>query len=143
MSSLDSTQLPARAFLEHLLGLSLRDEIAQEITAWLRANPPAVTLPEIIARVDDALAGWYAALGDPRPLEARREQLVQDAQQVFGEGRGVLGTRAWLLEWLETPSGQLHGGRPRDLLETQQGFERLKEMLRADDPDSQGARDDD
>lgn len=134
MATLDTTQLPARAFLEHLLECGSREEMRAEVTAWLRANAPVRTQAEIAARVDDVLAGWYAVYGDPRPREARREELVRVAEGMAGPSRAPLGARVWVFEWLETPNARLEGRRPNELLDTPEGLERLKELLRAGGP---------
>lgn len=134
MTALDTTQLPARAFLEHLLECGSGEKMRAEVTAWLRANPAGPTPAEIAARVDDVLAGWYAVYGDPRPREARQEELVRVAEGMAGPARAPLGARVWAFEWLKTPNARLEGRRPNELLDMPEGLERLKELLRAEGP---------
>ena len=141
MTALDITTLPVRAFLEHLLECGSREEVRDEIIAWLRANPRLPTPAEITARVDDVLAGWYAVYGDPRPREARQEELVRAAEGMAGPSRAPLGARVWAFEWLQTPNARLEGRRPNELLDTPEGLERLKELLSVDVAGMRNAQD--
>lgn len=104
-------------------------------------HPAPPTEAEIAARVDDLLAGRHDVYGDPRPREARQEELVRVAETMAGPAREPLGARVWTFEWLETPNARLEGRRPNELLDTPEGLERLKELLRTDDPDARDTRD--
>jgi hypothetical protein len=129
MAALDTTQLSARELLERLLRFTSLDEVRAEISAWLNAHPAPKTEAEIAAWVDDVLAGWYAAYGDPRPRQARRAELVRIAESMSDPTRDPLVTRVWVFEWLETPHAQLGGRTPDELLDTPEEFERLKALL--------------
>jgi len=129
MTACDTTKLTARDLLKHLLSCNSRDEILAEITLWLSVNPAPRTEAEITARVDDALAGWYAAYGDPRPRAARRQEVMLLAERMIQEPCPPLGARVWALEWLETPNPNLGGRIPDELLDTQEEFEQLKALL--------------
>jgi hypothetical protein len=139
MTALDTTKLPARELLERLLGCTSLDEIHAEIKAWLSANPPPRTEAEIAAWVDDVLAGWYAAYGDPRPRQARRADLLRFSESIIDPARDPLVARVSVFEWLETPNPRLGGRCPDDLLDSAEGLEELKAMLRADDGGTRNA----
>jgi hypothetical protein len=102
-----------------------------EITVRLSTHPAPPIESEIAARVDDLLAGRHDVYGDPRPREARREELVWVAEGMAGPSREPLGERVWAFEWLETPNARLEGRRPNELLDTAGDLERLMELLRA------------
>jgi hypothetical protein len=129
MTALDPTNLPARELLERLLGCTALDDVHAAIAAWLAANPRPRTEAEIAAWVDNVLAGWYAAYGDPRPRQARRAELVRIAESMSDPTRDALVTRVSVFEWLETPHAQLGGRNPDELLDTPEDFERLKALL--------------
>lgn len=129
MNVLDTTRLSARELLEHLLGCSSPDDIHAKITGWLAANPAPKTSAEISAWVDDVLAGWYAAYGDPRPRQARREELLRIAESMRDPASDPLGRRVWILDWLETPHAALGGRTPEELIDTHEGFEQIKKLL--------------
>jgi hypothetical protein len=125
----DTDHLSPHDLLQCLMECDSRDAARAIIASWLRANPRPRTTLEILERVDEALAPWYAAYGDPRPRTARREELVSIVEKTTGCAQEPLGARLWLFEWLETPNAQLDGHRPEELLDTSQDFERLKALL--------------
>ena len=140
MAALDTTQLSAREFLEHLLACTSPDEIHAEIRAWLSAHPAPKTEAEIAAWVDDVLAGWYAVYGDPRPRQARRAELVRIAESMSDPARDPLVARVSAFEWLETPNQRIGGRCPDELLDSAEDFEKLKALLQADHAGTRNAQ---
>ena len=132
MTIVGETRIPARSLLERLLEYDSRDKIHDVIRTWIQANPPPQSLEDIYARVDEILAPWYAVYGDPRARELRREHLVKLAEAMSGPTSEPLGPRYWTFQWLATPNPRLDGRRPEESLDSIDGFERLKQLIRTD-----------
>jgi hypothetical protein len=129
MDSRETVGLSVHELLDHLLVCDSLDAVRAAITTWLDTHPRPRTEAEICAQVDAILAPWYAVHGDPRPREARREELARIVEDAVDETRHPLGARAWLFEWLAMPNPQLDQRCPDELLDTPEGFEKLKSLL--------------
>lgn len=129
MDSREAVGLTAHELLDHLLACDSLDDVRAAINAWVGTHPRPRTEAEICAQVDAVLAPWYAVHGDPRPHAARREDLVRIVEDAVDEARRPLGARAWLFAWLATPNPQLDQRCPDELLDTPEGFEKLKSLL--------------
>ncbi len=129
-SSNDRPSLSVHDFLSWILGCDSRDEIHAAVREWLRANPRPKTMEEILAHVDDMLAGLYQQHYDPRIVAPAVAELVSLAEQFVRDGEPS-GARAWIDDFIHQPHVALGGRCPVQLLTTPEGLAQVKVLLAA------------
>lgn len=127
----DVIPLDTHAFLEWLLSCESREEMHNAIRAWLHAHPRPPTNVEIMARIDDALAGWYQAYYDPRRVAQGFAELEVLAERIVRESgcRDEFDAAAWVRSWAHEPHPALGGRCPVYLLSTPEGVAEVRSLL--------------
>ena len=115
-----TTNLTAWELLEWLRACDSRDYMRAAIQSWLQASPAPPSMEQIMARVDEALAGWYQPPGyDPSVVAPAIAELVEVADRIVRES-GTPGAseqfdaRAWVDHWVHVPHPALGGQCPID-----------------------------
>jgi len=127
-SSNDRCSLSVHDFLGWILGCDSRDEIHAAVQDWLQANPRPKTMDEILAHVDDMLAGLYQKEYDPRVVAPAVAELAVMAEQFVSESDPI-GPREWIDEFIHQPHPSLGGRCPVQLLATPEGVAQVKALL--------------
>jgi hypothetical protein len=123
-----SASVSAHELLQWILGCDSRDEIHAVVSRWLRANPPPRSIEEILAHVDDMLAGLYKSEYDPRIVAPAVAELVSMAEQLVRDGDSE-SAQAWVDEFVHQPHPALGGRCPIHLLATPEGLAQAKRLL--------------
>lgn len=122
--------LTSHDLITWILGCDSRDEIHSAVRDWLRSNPRPKSMDEILAHVDDMLAGLYQKEYDPRAVAPAVAELVSLAEQVVRDGDPG-DARAWVDDFIHQPHAALGGRCPVQLLTTPEGLAQVKVLVSA------------
>lgn len=123
MSQRRTDQMNAHQLLDWLLTCDSRDEIHFAISSWLRANPRS---PE-----EQALALYYGY--NANIVSPRLDELASIARCIVSESgsdqANDFDARRWIDGWAHSPLIALGGQLPVELLHTEEGVARVRQLL--------------
>ena len=132
---LDTTAFGSRELLEWLVGCESRDEMQKAIRAWLHSHPRPRSTEEILAHVDNLLAGWYQPPDgyDPRIVGPVLDKLAEIPARILREsgspGAEDFDARRWTHDWAHESHPAFGGRPPVHGLHTQEGAALARSIL--------------